>query len=173
MSPQELDELLFKHIETCNLNANQYIQQKIHNINKYLVVYYHLEDYWYREYVLFRLDAKKYEDVNPNLSLDDLQFLKTQENFIDYFIYFLKLKIKTDFYVQLENKIVDSTRINQDDNSLGEPTLDKTIRNENSLFIKNLGNEVDGSYKIIEQYLNYIEDTHSTIPFQDFIELIT
>ena len=47
---------------------------------------------------------------NPNLTDKLVLFLQNEENFCNYFKEFLKLKIKTDYYVNLENEIINHSR---------------------------------------------------------------
>ena len=52
------------------------------------------------------------KDLILKLRDKDILYLQNEENFINYFKEFLKLKIKTDYYVYI-NEIVNSSREKQ------------------------------------------------------------
>ena len=99
-------------------------------------------------------------------------YLQNEKNFIDYFKDFLQLKNKTDFYVKIENDIINDSRIkNIDSKELGIPTIDKNLREKNYKYTLKLGKNCDNMYNLIYEYLNLIENINEELKFSLFLEM--
>lgn len=156
-----------------NIKIKEYINNKIYDIYKYEKIYEDMDDEWYRKFIFIRIIEKKNEGFNPKLTDKDILYLQNEENFINYFKEFLKLKIKTDYYVYIENEIVNSSREKTINESLGLPTLDNNIRKKNYKYVMILGKNCDNMYKLIEEYLNLIENINDEFSFSNFLEMKT
>lgn len=149
------------------------LNNKNYNIFEYDKIYEDFSEDWYDKFIQERIKAKQIEGFNPNLSNEMILFLQNERDFLNYFKDFMKLKNKTDFYVNIENNILNHTRINNNNFKLGEPTLDKDIRKQNYEYTLNLGKNCDNMYTLIYEYLNFIENLNTSYSFNNFILLKT
>ena len=173
MSNDELDNYMNEHINKLDIKMKEMLNNKIYNIYYYKKIYEDCSEEWYNKFINMRIRGKKIEGYNPGLTENSILFLQTEENFINYFKEFLKLKIKTDYYVKIENEIVNNSREKTDDGSLGLPKIDSNLRKENSKYTISLGKSCDNMYILIEEYLNFIENMNDKFSFKEFMELKT
>ena len=173
LSNNELDNCMIDRYNKLDIKMKEMLNNKIYNIYDYETIYEDCSEEWYNKFINMRIRDKKIEGYNPNLTENSILFLQTEENFINYFKEFLKLKIKTDYYVKIENEIVNNSREKTDDGSLGLPKIDSNLRKENSKYTTSLGKSCDNMYILIEEYLNFIEDMNSEFSFKEFLELKT
>ena len=157
LSNNELDNCMIDRYNKLDIKMKEMLNNKIYNIYDYETIYEDCSEEWYNKFINMRIRDKKIEGYNPNLTENSILFLQTEENFINYFKEFLKLKIKTDYYVKIENEIVNNSE-KTDDGSLGLPKIDSNLRKENSKYTTSLGKSCDNMYILIEEYLNFIED---------------
>ena len=143
----------------------------IYDIHEYEKIYEDYEECWYEKFINLRIKDKQIEGYNPNLTEKSILFLQNDKSFTNYFKEFLKLKIKTDFYVEIENKIVNDSREETLDGSLGHPTINSILREKNYKYSLSLGQNCDNMYNLISEYLNFIENINSEFNFVDFLEI--
>lgn len=180
-----LDNIVKEHKKNLYNKNQEYLNIGIYDINKYTDFYEDLEDTWYKDFIYCRIKRKQTEGYNPNLTDKLVVFLQNEENFCNYFKEFLKLKIKTDYYVNLENEIINHSREKITNNTddvirpfgseipLGIPLIDKNLRKKNADFVIQLGHNCDDMYSFIEEYLNLIENTNEEISFDLFLDMKT
>ena len=173
MSNDELDNYMNVHINKLDIKIKEMLNNKIYNIYDYEKIYEDYSEEWYDKFINVRIRGKKEEGYNPGLTEDSILFLQEEKNFINYFKEFLRLKIKTDYYVKVENEIINNSREKTDDGSLGLPKIDSNLRKENSKYTRLLGKNSDDMYILIEEYLNFIENINEAFSFEDFMELKT
>ena len=168
----ELEIELQENYSKMRQQVQIYLNNKILDINQYADIYINMSNDWLYNYICHRIDGKKKEGVNPNLTENDIITLKNNTEFCNYFKYFMEKKLECDFYIPIENDIINITRSEPtSDNNLGKPMIDYKIREKNSNFVSNLSKETDGCYILIEEYLNHIERTHDNMLFLHFITL--
>lgn len=171
LTHNDIDKLIKKHFQKLYSNAVILIDQGIQNIDEFVNIYLEPEDKICNTFIYHRILAKREEKYNEHLTDEDIYFLRNSESFINYFKHFLSLKFKCDYYVKIENEIINKSRVIDKDFINGRPTISNEIRKHNSTFIKNLCNETDETYKLIENYLNYIEKNHNSYDFELFITM--
>ena len=141
------------------------------DISKYEQFYLEMSNDWYNPFIYQRIEDKRTEGFNPNLTDDDIEYLRTNIEFCNYFKHFLEIKLKCDYYNYIENQIINNSRGEpSEEYFLGEPTISFELRNQNASFVKSLGDNADGNYQLIELYLNLIEKNHQPYDFNKFLE---
>lgn len=167
-----LDDLVNIRHNKLEKKIKEYLNQKIYDLLEYEKIYEDFSDTWYSEFINERIKSKKTEGYNPNLSDNMIIYLQNEKNFIDYFKDFLQLKNKTDFYVKIENDIINDSRIkNTNSKELGMPTIDKHLREKNYKYTLKLGKNCDNMYNLIYEYLNLIENINKELKFSLFLEM--
>ena len=72
---------------------------------------------------------------------------------------YLKSWKRAEYYVALENKILDASRPPpQADGTMSDPALDPQVGSSNQAYVRNLGTECDRLYQPIRGYLTYVND---------------
>ena len=168
----QLTDLLTKsdyHFIILKNKVEQFIKMRLQNINDYKKIYVDLDESWYDQFIYLRIESKKKEGMNPNLTNNDIKFLREESNFCNYFKDYMKNKMYCQFFVHLENDILNSTRLKSIDDELGKPNLNNEIRQNNINYIKNITHQTDGIYTIIKKYIDYIEKYHNNMNFEQFI----
>ena len=167
-----LDNLINIRHNKLEKKIKEYLNQKIYDLLEYEKIYEDFSNEWYSKFIYERIKSKKTEGYNPTLSDNMIIYLQNEKNFIDYFKNFLQLKNKTDFYVKIENDIInDSREKNIDSEGLGMPTIDKNLREKNYKYTLELGKNCDNMYTLIYEYLNLIENINEELKFNLFLEM--
>jgi hypothetical protein len=88
-------------------------------------------DYIYQSFAFHRILGKQNDGTHPNLTQTQINNLRNNHDFIDYFVNYLKHWRYMDFLNHVENQMVNKSR---DDNKI--PIFNAKIRATNRLFVK-------------------------------------
>jgi hypothetical protein len=148
------------------INQNQ--EKK--KIEFYDQFYQDAREEWYREFVVSRI-REKCGTIYPDCKQDNLDFILTQHLFISYFIdNYLRVWRKHSLFQDIATKILDNSRSTPtQEYSLGKPTLDHKIRQENESYLLSLQNRMDDVYNPhLDKYMQKVLNNGELEQWDDF-----
>ena len=177
MTMQQLNAYAINFYQDFNQHVVESLQQPGPEhlfVEHYYDLLENLPDNWYRKFAQLRINAKcgipPGEQMYQNCTPEDAEFLRNNDELLNYFIDFLKSWRRLTTLVDIENKIIDSTRSDPEPEwPIGKPTISQDIRTQNKNFLKPLRTNHDTFYNPIENYLTHITETHNRIGFGEFI----